>query len=77
MVIISILLSFIENIRSRISFTQALASPVLAHARVVRDCRLVMIDGQDVVPGDIVHLSAGALIPGDIRLLSACDFFIG
>jgi P-type Mg2+ transporter len=29
-----------------------------------------------LVPGDIVHLSAGDMIPADVRLLTAKDFFI-
>ena len=31
---------------------------------------------EDVVPGDIVHLSAGDVIPGDIRIISSKDLFI-
>lgn len=30
----------------------------------------------EIVPGDIVHLSAGDMIPADIRLLSSDDFFV-
>jgi Mg2+-importing ATPase len=29
-----------------------------------------------LVPGDVVHLSAGDLVPADVRLLSARDFFV-
>ncbi len=31
---------------------------------------------REIVPGDIVHLSAGDLVPADIRLLSAKDLFV-
>ena len=31
---------------------------------------------EQLVPGDIVRLSAGDMIPGDLRLLSANDLFI-
>jgi len=31
----------------------------------------------DLVPGDLIHLSAGDMIPADIRLLSSKDLFIG
>jgi len=31
---------------------------------------------RDLVPGDIVHLSAGDMVPGDVRLISAKDLFI-
>lgn len=30
----------------------------------------------ELVPGDIVHLSAGDMIPADIRLISSDDFFV-
>ncbi|MDB6046797.1 MAG: mgtA [Gammaproteobacteria bacterium] len=31
---------------------------------------------EDLVPGDIVHLSAGDMIPGDLRLIAAKDLFV-
>jgi Mg2+-importing ATPase len=31
---------------------------------------------RDLVPGDVVHLSAGDLIPADLRLLTAKDLFV-
>jgi Mg2+-importing ATPase len=31
---------------------------------------------RDLVPGDVIHLSAGDLIPADVRLLSAKDLFV-
>lgn len=31
---------------------------------------------RDLVPGDVVHLSAGDLIPADVRLLAARDLFV-
>ena len=31
---------------------------------------------QELVPGDVVHLSAGDLVPADVRLLFAKDLFV-
>jgi P-type Mg2+ transporter len=45
-------------------------------ARVVRDGVEVSIPLADVVPGDVTLLSAGAIIPGDGRLLEARELFV-
>jgi Mg2+-importing ATPase len=49
---------------------------VRARATVVRDGRPTMIPMRDVVPGDLVLLSAGSLVPADSVILSATDFFV-
>ena len=41
-----------------------------------RNVRCVEIAPHDLVPGDIVVLSAGDLVPADLRLLSARDLFV-
>ena len=45
-------------------------------ATVVRDGQPKEIPLQQLVPGDIVKLCAGDMIPGDVRLMSAKDLFI-
>ena len=45
-------------------------------ATVVRNGEEKEIPISQLVPGDIVHLSAGDMIPADVRLISAKDLFI-
>ena len=45
-------------------------------ARVLRDGDETSIPLAEVVPGDVVLLSAGAIIPGDGRLLEARELFV-
>ena len=43
-------------------------------AKVVRDGKVQRIDTSLLVPGDIVELEAGDLVPADARILSAANF---
>lgn len=45
-------------------------------ARVLRDGQEVALPFSEIVPGDVVLLSAGALIPADGVLLEATDFYV-
>jgi Mg2+-importing ATPase len=54
----------------------ALQSRLRARATVVRDGRTTAVAMEDVVPGDVVLLSAGSLVPGDAIVLQAADFFV-
>jgi len=38
--------------------------------------QLVEVPIRELVPGDVVHLSAGDLVPADVRILSAKDLFV-
>jgi magnesium-transporting ATPase (P-type) len=49
---------------------QALDAMIEIRATVVRDGVRVQVDSRDLVPGDIVHLDSGALVPADLRLLA-------
>ncbi|MCJ7550041.1 MAG: magnesium-translocating P-type ATPase, partial [Anaerolineae bacterium] len=53
-----------------------LRSQVAPKATVLRDGKTVVIPASEVVPGDIVALSAGSLIPADGLLLEATDFYV-
>jgi len=43
---------------------------------VLRDSKETEVPLADVVPGDIVVLDAGTLVPADIRLITTKDFFV-
>ncbi len=45
-------------------------------AVVVRDGAPQRIDARDLVPGDIVRLVSGALVPADLRMLAAQEFAV-
>jgi Ca2+-transporting ATPase len=47
----------------------ALKNMSAPHARVIRDGREQIINSSDIVPGDIIRLEAGDLIPADARLI--------
>jgi Mg2+-importing ATPase len=55
---------------------EALLSLVRTTTTVVRDGTPVSIPLEDVVPGDVVRLAAGATLPGDCRLLETHDLFV-
>jgi Mg2+-importing ATPase len=74
-VVMSVTLDFVQAYRAGRAAEQ-LALKVAVTATVLRDgqpCELPVID---LVPGDVVLLSAGSLVPADARLLEADDFFV-
>jgi Mg2+-importing ATPase len=54
----------------------ALQERVRTRARVVRDGHAVDVPMDEIVPGDVVLLSAGSLVPADGVILEAADFFV-
>lgn len=76
MVLISGLLRFIQETRSGNAATK-LAKMIHTTTCVERiQSGKQEIDLDDVVVGDIVHLSAGDMVPADVRILVAKDLFI-
>lgn len=75
MVCISAVVDFVNTFRSE-QATLRLAERVKTLSSVVRDGVARDIDARRVVPGDIVLLSAGSLIPADAEVLEARDFFV-
>lgn len=55
---------------------EALVKRVAVRSRVLRDGQPQMLPVEELVPGDIALLAAGALVPADGVVLAAKDFFV-
>jgi Mg2+-importing ATPase len=75
MIFLSVGLSFTQEYRSH-KAAEKLNELVRATATVFRDGVEVEIRMREIVPGDIVNLFAGDMIPADLRILSCKDLFI-
>jgi len=75
MIFLSVFLSFTQEYRSH-KEAEKLSELVRATATVFRDGKQVEIKMREIVPGDIVNLFAGDMIPADLRILSCKDLFI-
>ena len=80
MVIISVLLRFNQEFRSTRTMNRlrAQVSTTVAVSRIkdTGEQQRREIPLREVVPGDIVHLSAGNMVPADVRLFSTRDLFV-
>ena len=74
-VIGSTMLGFVQEYRAG-NAVEELRSQVTLKANVVRDGKPQVIPSEQVVPGDVVLLSAGSLIPADGIVLETNDFFV-
>ena len=74
-VVMSVTLDFVQAWRAG-QAAERLALQVAVTATVLRDGQPCELPVSDLVPGDVVLLSAGDLVPADARLLQANDFFV-
>lgn len=74
-VMVSTLISFIQEERSNAA-SERLLDMVSNTTAVLRDGAFIETPIEDIVVGDIIRLSAGDIIPADLRVLSAKDLFI-
>jgi len=75
MVLLGVVLRFLQEYRADVAAAK-LQAMINVTATVVRDGVEKEIPISHIVPGDIVKLSAGDMIPADVRLLSCKDLFI-
>jgi len=75
MVTISVIIRFSQEFSST-KAAEKLKALVSTKATVLRREGKQDIDLKYVVPGDIIHLSAGDMLPADMRLITAKDLFV-
>ena len=70
---INALIGFVQEYRAEKAM-EALREMITTHAKVIRDGHFKIIPSENLVPGDIIQLEAGDLIPADVRLTEAHGF---
>lgn len=76
LVIVSTLLDFAEEYRSNRA-AEKLKQLVATKATVLRDGKAIDIPMKDIVLEDVVVLSAGSMIPADLRMIEVQDLYVG
>jgi Mg2+-importing ATPase len=75
MVFLSAILDFLNSYKSQ-QAVEKLVSRVSIKVTAIRDGVKKEIDFKDVVPGDLIFLSAGNIIPADCQVVESDDFFV-
>ena len=74
-VLISTIISFNEQNKSDTA-AKKLKKMITNKMEVIRDGVSYIVDIENIVPGDIVKLSSGDMIPGDVRFIETKDLFV-
>ncbi len=74
-IIISAVISLVEELKSD-NAAKKLKSMISNEVDVVRDEVLQSEEVTRIVPGDIIKLSSGDMVPGDVRIFEAKDLFV-
>src|SRR6516162_4036569 len=70
LVLFNVIMGTNQELKARAS-VEALAKLQVPHARVRRSAQVAAIESTDLVPGDIVLLEAGDVVPADGRIISS------
>jgi len=74
-VLLSTFLLFYQEYRAD-KASEMLKKKITTTATVLRDGVRKEVDLREIVPGDIIHLSAGDMVPADARIITAKDLFV-
>jgi len=75
MVVLGVVLRFFQEMRAD-NAAEKLQAMVSNTATVVRDGKEKEVSLKMLVPGDIIRLAAGDMVPADVRVLAAKDLFL-
>ena len=76
LVMTSTLLEFVQEFKSNKAAAK-LKEMVATQTTVIRDGKKIKIPNKEVTIGDIVILSAGDMMPADLRILESKDLYVG
>ena len=76
LIIVSTLLDFFEEFKSNRA-AEKLKELVATTATVLRNGNKFDIPIKDITVGDIVFLSAGSMVPADLRIIETNDLYVG
>ena len=76
LVIVSTLLDFVSEYRSNLA-AEKLKQLVSTMTTVIRNGEKIKVPFKDLVVGDTVILSAGDMIPADLRIIESKDLYVG
>ena len=75
MVLLSVALNFIQTYRSQ-KAVDSIRKEVAPTATVLRDGNWIELPRREIVPGDVIRLAAGDLVPADAELLETRDLHV-
>jgi len=75
MVFLSVFLNFYQEHKSD-KAAEKIARRIAIRAQIMRDGKNQELDTKYIVPGDIIYLTAGDIVPADGKIITANDFYL-
>ena len=74
-VVVNAFLGFVQEYRTEKTI-EALRSMTAMHARVLRDGRQIEISAEDIVPGDVLFVKGGDILPADGFIITSAGLMV-